>query len=75
MASTDSTPNAVPFTGTYTASWCGPKHEFGSTDDKTKTIAMIGTSPINPANDIVLKLYGPDDTVIASADSADQRDR
>ncbi|CAN5404867.1 hypothetical protein BH09ACT12_BH09ACT12_30240 [soil metagenome] len=59
--------NLFPFTGTYTAQACGPKHEFELTDDNTTSIVMVGTA-LNPANDITLQLNGPDGTSIATAD-------
>ncbi|WP_323793781.1 M36 family metallopeptidase [Nocardioides sp.] len=59
--------SVTPFTGTYTATACGPKHEFELTDDKTRSIVMVG-SAVNPANDIVLKLYDPSGAVLASGD-------
>ncbi|CAN5601520.1 hypothetical protein BH11ACT8_BH11ACT8_12960 [soil metagenome] len=61
------TNTVVPFTGSFTANACGPKHPFEITDNKTKSIVIVGTA-VNPANDITLKLYGPGDTVLASAD-------
>ncbi len=61
----------TPFTGTYTATACGPEHEFEITDDSTKTIILIGAA-LNPANDITLQLNGPDGTAIATADLRDQ---
>ena len=48
------------FQGEITASDCGPKHSFKLLDDKTRSITATATA-INPANDIVVKLFGPDD--------------
>ena len=59
--------NLFPFTGTYTAQACGPKHAFEVSDDATKSIVMIGNA-LNPANDITLQLNGPDGNVIATSD-------
>ncbi|MGA8847477.1 MAG: M36 family metallopeptidase [Nocardioides sp.] len=56
-----------PFTGTYTAQACGPRHKFEVSDDATKSIVLIGNA-LNPANDITLQLNGPDGAVIATSD-------
>ncbi len=61
--------NLYPFTGTYTATDCGPKHTFEVTDTSTKSIILIGAA-LNPANDITLQLNGPDGAAIATSDLA-----
>lgn len=56
------------FSGTITATDCGEKYPFTTTDDNTRQI-VITASTLNPANDIVIKLYGPGGEVLSSADT------
>ena len=44
------------------------KHEFEITDDDTRQIVAVATA-VNPANDIVVKLYGPDGQLLTSGDT------
>ncbi|MEJ7690478.1 MAG: hypothetical protein WKF76_08685 [Nocardioidaceae bacterium] len=65
-------PMASEFSKTFmgvftTATPCGPRHPF-MVDEKTKTI-IYSASAANPANDIVIKLYDPSDTVVSSQDT------
>jgi hypothetical protein len=59
--------DAFPINGEITGSECGPKHPFELTDDKTKQIAVVA-STVNPVNDIVIKLFGPDGQLLSSGD-------
>ncbi|MBS42168.1 MAG: peptidase M36 [Nocardioides sp.] len=59
--------DAFTYTGTYTATTCGPKHSFTLTDNATRSIVILGTA-VNPVNDITLNLYNPAGQVIASQD-------
>ena len=61
--------DAFPFTGSITATECGPRHAFELTDDKTRTITIVGTA-INAVNDVTLKLFGPGGALLSSADLA-----
>ncbi len=45
------------FTGTITATECGPQHAFELTDDLTKQINAVATAL--PADDVVVKFFGP----------------
>lgn len=58
---------ATPIQGAITAEACGPRHEFEITDDKTKQIVVAATA-VNPANDIVIKIYAPDGELLTSGD-------
>ena len=60
--------DAFPFQGQITASNCGPKHEFELTDGNTKRIDAVAAMA-NTVNDIVIKLFDPNDQVLASFDS------
>ncbi|HLN75669.1 MAG TPA: M36 family metallopeptidase [Nocardioidaceae bacterium] len=53
--------------GTVTAKSCGPKHPFKLTDANTKQI-VVGATEVNPANDIVVKIFAPDGEVLTSGD-------
>jgi hypothetical protein len=63
----DNEQGATPFNGEITATDCGPKHEFTLGDDKTKQIDAVAAMA-NSADDIVVKLYGPGDVLLASGD-------
>jgi hypothetical protein len=63
----DNSSDAFPFTGSYTATQCGPKHEFELTDNKTKSITAVGNAVIL-ADDIVVKLFDPAGQLLASGD-------
>ncbi|HSE08541.1 MAG TPA: M36 family metallopeptidase [Nocardioidaceae bacterium] len=58
---------ATQMQGAITATECGPKHEFELTDGNTKQIAVAATA-VNPANDIVIKIFGPDGEVLTNGD-------
>ena len=58
-----------PFQGTFAPpSTCGPKHSFALTDGNTKSIVAVGTA-LNPVNDVVVKIFGPGDTLLTSSDT------
>jgi extracellular elastinolytic metalloproteinase len=54
------------FTGSITPADCGPKHAFSLPDAATKSITALAAAA--PYNDIVIKLFGPGDTLIATGD-------
>ncbi|HEU4513521.1 MAG TPA: M36 family metallopeptidase [Nocardioidaceae bacterium] len=58
---------ATQMQGAITATECGPKHELELTDGETKQIVVTATA-VNPANDIVVKIFGPDGEVLTSGD-------
>ena len=58
---------ATQMQGAITATECGPKHAFELTDGNTKQIVVAATAA-NPANDIVIKIFGPDGEVLTSGD-------
>ena len=58
---------ATQMQGAITATACGPKHEFELTDGNTKQIAVAATA-VNPANDIVIKIFGPGGEVLTNGD-------
>ena len=60
---------ATQMQGAITATACGPKHEFELTDGNTKQIAVAATA-VNPANDIVIKIFGPGGEVLTNGDRA-----
>jgi extracellular elastinolytic metalloproteinase len=66
VAPTDSQ-GATQMQGSITATACGPKHKFELTDDKTRQIVVAATAA-NPANDIVVKIFGPDGAVLTTGD-------
>jgi len=53
--------------GAITAEDCGPRHDFDLTDGSTKQIVVAATA-VNPANDLVIKIFGPDGEVLTSGD-------
>ncbi len=55
--------------GAVTAKECGPKHTFELTDGNTKQIVVAATE-VNPANDIVIKIFGPGGEVLTTGDLA-----
>ena len=55
------------FQGEVTADSCGPKHPVELTDGNTRQI-VVGATTVNVANDIVVKLFGPGDALLASGD-------
>ena len=59
--------DAFQFQGEITAVTCGPKHPFELTDDNTKRIDGVAAMA-NTADDIVVKLFDPDDHLLASGD-------
>ena len=58
---------ATQMQGAITATACGPTHEFELTDGNTKQIAVAATA-VNPANDIVVKIFGPGGEVLTNGD-------
>ena len=60
-------PSKLAFQGEFTAD-CGEKHEFEITDDDTRQIVAVATA-LNPANDILLKIWGPGNEVLTSGDT------
>lgn len=65
----DNSSDAFQFTGTYTATDCGPKHPFEITDDKTRQIAVVASAVVE-SDDIVVKIFDPAGNVLASGDTA-----
>jgi hypothetical protein len=61
------TEGATPMQGAITATECGPKHEFELADGRTRQIVVAATA-VNPANDIVVKIFGPGGEVLTSGD-------
>lgn len=59
--------DAFPFQGEITATDCGPKHPFELTDGNTKRIDGVAAM-FNSADDIVVKLFDPNDQLLASGD-------
>lgn len=59
--------NAFSFNGEITGTDCGPQHPFELTDGNTRRID-IAASTVNPANDIVIKLFGPNGELLSSGD-------
>ena len=55
------------FNGEITATDCGQKHPFELTDDLTQRIDVV-ESTVNPANDTVIKLFGPEGDLLSSGD-------
>ncbi len=58
---------ATQMQGAITATQCGPKHAFELTDGNTKQIAVAATA-VNPANDIVIKIFGPNGELLTNGD-------
>ncbi|WP_148612733.1 M36 family metallopeptidase [Nocardioides rubriscoriae] len=58
-----------PFSGSITASACGPKHAFNITNGATTTITAVAAM-VNSADDITINLYDPSGVVVASQDLA-----
>ncbi|CAN5119180.1 hypothetical protein BH20ACT24_BH20ACT24_14740 [soil metagenome] len=68
----DQLASAGPTTGTFQGSTaanppCGPKHDF-DVPAGTKSIDVVASAE-NPVEDIVLNLYDPSDTQVASSDT------
>ncbi len=61
--------DAFAFSGAITPTACGPKHAFSLSDDKTKSIAVVANEA-NAANDITVKLFAPDGSLLTSMDLA-----
>jgi extracellular elastinolytic metalloproteinase len=59
--------DVFPFTGSITATVCGPKHEFELTDNNTREIVAVATA-VNAANDIVVKIWGPGNELLVAGD-------
>jgi hypothetical protein len=59
--------DAFPINGEITADACGPKHPFELTDANTRQVVVVA-STVNPANDIVIKLFGPGGDLLTSGD-------
>jgi extracellular elastinolytic metalloproteinase len=66
-AAASASEGATQMQGAITATDCGPKHEFELTDGNTKQILVAATA-VNPANDIVIKIFAPDGEVLTSGD-------
>jgi extracellular elastinolytic metalloproteinase len=64
----DNNDNVTPVSGTFAPPACGPLHAFTLTDDNTRTI-VAAASEINPSNDIVVKIFGPGNVLLASQDT------
>ncbi|MCM0621902.1 M36 family metallopeptidase [Nocardioides bruguierae] len=54
------------FSGTFTATECGPKHAFELTDDNTRSINAVGLAL--PVDDITVKFFGPGDELLYTGD-------
>ncbi len=57
----------IPFTGSITATECGPRHAFELTDNATKQIVAVA-STVNAANDTVVKIFGPGNQLLVTGD-------
>ena len=64
----DSYEDDQAFTGAITPNDCGPKHAFNLPDSATKSITGLAAGA--PTNDLVAKLFGPGDVLLASGDLA-----
>ncbi len=53
--------------GAVTATECGEKHQFELTDAATKQI-VVAANAVNPANDIVVKIFDPAGELLTSGD-------
>jgi extracellular elastinolytic metalloproteinase len=62
----DNHQSAESFTGTFTATECGPRHAFELADDKTRTIVLAANAL--PVDDVTIKLRDPGGEVIFSHD-------
>ncbi len=54
------------FTGSVTATACGPMHTFELGDDLTRTINAVGIAA--PVDDLTVKLFGPDGELLLAQD-------
>jgi extracellular elastinolytic metalloproteinase len=54
------------FTGTITATECGPRHAFELEDDLTRSINAAAVAL--PADDVTIKIWGPGNTLLGSYD-------
>lgn len=54
------------YSGTFSNTDCGPKHEFELTDDLTRTISAAGLAL--PVDDMVVKFFGPRDELLYTGD-------
>jgi extracellular elastinolytic metalloproteinase len=64
----DAQPQSQPFSGEYTATGCGPGHDF-TVESGTTTIDVAATATL-PTNDIVLHLQHPRGVDVGSSDTA-----
>ena len=64
----DNEQGATPFNGEITATDCGPKHAFTLHDNNTQRIDA-SAAMANSADDIVVKLFGPGDVLLATGDT------
>jgi extracellular elastinolytic metalloproteinase len=60
--------SVTPINGTFVPPACGPMHPFTLTDGNTRTIVAVA-SELNPVNDIVVKIFGPGNVLLASQDT------
>lgn len=54
------------FTGAITATECGPRHAFELEDGLTRSINAVAVAL--PADDVIVKVWGPGDTLLGSYD-------
>ncbi len=63
----DNSSDAYQFTGSVTATTCGPKHPFELTDARTKQIVAVAAAA-NAANDIEVKIFSPSGALLVTGD-------
>jgi extracellular elastinolytic metalloproteinase len=63
----DQATDSTAFQGAFTPAECGPPHAFEIADDTTKQV-LVAASAVNPANDITIKIYGPDQQLLTTGD-------
>ncbi|TIC84023.1 M36 family metallopeptidase [Nocardioides sp. GY 10127] len=54
------------YSGTYSSTECGPRHEFELTDDATRSINAVALAA--PVDDVVVKFFGPDGALLYTGD-------
>ena len=59
--------DAFQFTGSVTATDCGPKHPFELADGKTRQIVAVANAAA-PTDDLVVKIFSPSGELLVSGD-------
>jgi extracellular elastinolytic metalloproteinase len=59
--------DAFQFTGSVTATDCGPKHPFELGDGKTRQIVAVANAAV-PTDDLVVKIFSPQGELLVSGD-------